>query len=79
LFSPEEKRGFGAGVWKVEILSCSWFTRLSMSLIFDLFQIGEVVISYRLTVFDREGSSSFRFASPISSKFIIKEGAREMI
>jgi hypothetical protein len=49
-----------------------------MSLIFDLFQIGEVVISYRLTVFDREGSSSFRFASPISSKFIIKEGAREM-
>jgi hypothetical protein len=49
-----------------------------MSLIFDLFQIGEVVISYRLTVFDSEGSSSLRFASPISSKFIIKEGAREM-
>lgn len=62
----------------MEILSYSRFTRLSMSLIFDLFQIGEVVISYRLTVFDSEGSSSLRFASPISSKFIIKEGAREM-
>ena len=62
----------------MEILSCSRFTRLSMSLILDLFQMGEVVISYRLTVFEREGSSSFRFASPISSKFIIKDGAREM-
>ena len=48
--------GLGSGVEKVLILSYSMLIFLTSLLILDLFQIGDVVIKRRFTVFDNDGS-----------------------
>jgi hypothetical protein len=59
--------GLGSGVEKVLILSYSMLIFLTSFLIFDLFQIGDVVINLKLTVFARLGSLLNRVKNQIHS------------